>query len=160
MRNGQRLQFTMMVPDTSQTLIAVAEMLKADWQAVGIDMRLRVLPFNLELAKLHPHGKWDASMIVWSYDPDYYPSGDGLFNTGGGSNYGDYSNSMMDKLVRDSTEKNSTKFLYQYENYAYAQQPVIFLPYPKYVVKYTQDLTHAQLMEGVYSVDCHPQRLH
>ena len=160
MRNGQRLQFTMMVPDISQTLIAVAEMLKADWQAVGIDMRLRVLPFNLELAKLHPHGKWDASMIVWSYDPDYYPSGDGLFNTDGGSNYGDYSNSMMDKLVRDSTEKNSIQFLYQYENYAYAQQPVIFLPYPKYVVKYDQDLTHAQLMEGVYSVACHPQRLH
>ena len=56
--------------------------------------------------------------------------------------------------------KNSIQFLYQYENYAYAQQPVIFLPYPKYVVKYDQDLTHAQLMEGVYSVACHPQRLH
>ncbi|WP_226826168.1 peptide ABC transporter substrate-binding protein [Acidithiobacillus thiooxidans] len=159
MRDGQRLQFTMMVPDTSQTLIAVAEMLKADWQTIGVDMRLRVLPFNLELAKLHPHGNWEASMIVWSYDPDYYPSGDGLFNTGGGGNYGDYSNPLMDRMIYDTTEKNGSRFLYQYENYAYSQQPVIFLPYPEYVVKYANSLTHAQLMEGVYSVDCAPRAL-
>lgn len=158
-RNGQRLQFTMMVPDTSQTLIAVAEMLKADWQTAGVDMRLRVLPFNLELAKLHPHGKWEASMIVWSYNPDYYPSGDGQFNAGGGANYGEYSNPKMDRLIRDSTETDGTEALYRYENYAYAQQPVIFLPYPEYVVKYAQDLTHTQLMEGVYSVNCIPQPL-
>lgn len=159
MRDGQRLQFTMMVPDTSQTLIAVAEMLKADWQTIGVDMCLRVLPFNLELAKLHPHGNWEASMIVWSYDPDYYPSGDGLFNTGGGGNYGDYSNPLMDRMIYDTTEKNGSRFLYQYENYAYSQQPVIFLPYPEYVVKYANSLTHAQLMEGVYSVDCAPRAL-
>lgn len=153
-RAGQKLRFTMMVPDTSQTLITVAELLKADWQNIGVDMRLRVLPFNLELAKLHPHGKWDASMIVWSYDPDYYPSGDGLFNSGGGTNYGDYNNPMMDRLIRDSAEKNGISFLYKYENYAYSQQPVIFLPYPQYIVKYAQNITHEQLMEGIYSTAC------
>ncbi|WP_414039625.1 peptide ABC transporter substrate-binding protein [Acidithiobacillus sp. M4-SHS-6] len=156
----QRLQFTMMVPDTSQTLIAVAELLKADWQTIGVDMRLRVLPFNLELAKLHPHGKWEASMIVWSYNPDFYPSGDGLFNTDGGANYGQYSSSKMDTLIRESTQNKGIKYLYEYEDYAYEQQPVIFLPYPEYIVKYAQDITHAQLMEGVYSVDCKPNPLH
>lgn len=158
--DGQRLQFTMMVPDTSQTLIAVAELLKADWQAIGVDMRLRVLPFNLELARLQPNGNWDASMIVWSYNPDFYPSGDGLFNTGGGSNYGRYSNPKMDRLIHESTQNENISYLYKYEDYAYQQQPVIFLPYPEYVVKYSQKLKYKQLMEGVYSVDCKPTLLY
>lgn len=156
-RHGRKLQFTMMVPDTSQTLVAVAELLKADWQKIGVNLRLRILPFNLELAKLHPHGNWDASMIVWSYNPDYYPSGDGLFNTHGGTNYGGYSNFHMDQLIRESAEKKNVRFLYQYEDYAYAQQPVIFLPYPEYIVKYAHSLTHAQLMDGIYSAACAPQ---
>ncbi|PKY11314.1 peptide ABC transporter substrate-binding protein [Acidithiobacillus marinus] len=158
--DGQRLQFTMMVPDTSQTLIAVAELLKADWRAIGVDMRLRVLPFNLELTNLQPHGKWDASMIVWSYNPDFYPSGDGLFNTDGGANYGKYSSHKMDKLIRESATNKDIKYLYAYENYAYQQQPVIFLPYPEYVVKYSQSLKRDQLMEGLYSVNCKPALLH
>ncbi|MBU2754082.1 peptide ABC transporter substrate-binding protein [Acidithiobacillus sp. CV18-2] len=155
-KDGHRLGFTMMVPDTSQTLVAVAELLQSDWEKIGVDLRLRMMPFNLELAKMHPKGKWDSSMIVWSYNPDYYPSGDGIFNTNGGTNYGGYSNSLMDQLIRDSTEKNGLNFLYQYENYAYEQQPVIFLPYPEYIVKYSQDLSHEQVREALYSVDCVP----
>jgi peptide/nickel transport system substrate-binding protein len=156
-RNGHKLMFTMLVPDVSQTLVAVSELLKEDWQGIGVDMRIRVLPFNLEIAKLHPHGKWEASMIVWSYDPDYYPSGDGLFNTGGGSNYGDYSNAYMDQLIRDSAENNGLKALYKYESYAYTQVPVIFLPYPEYIVKYAPEITHKQLADALYSVVCNPQ---
>jgi peptide/nickel transport system substrate-binding protein len=156
-RDGKELKFTMMVPDTSQTLVAVAELLKAGWQSIGVDLRLRMVPFNLEVAKMHPGGKWDAAMIVWSYNPDYYPSGDGLFNTGGGSNYGGYSNIHMDQLIRASADEEGARALHQYEDYAYEQQPVIFLPYPEYIVKYASYLSHAKLMEGLYSVDCVPK---
>lgn len=156
-KDGRRLGFTLMVPDTSQTLVAVAELLQSDWERIGVDLRLHMMPFNLELAKMHPDGKWDSSMIVWSYNPDYYPSGDGLFNTNGGSNYGDYSNLRMDQLIRDSTEKNGLQYLYQYEDYAYEQQPVIFLPYPEYIVKYSPDLSRKQVQEALYSVDCVPE---
>lgn len=157
-RHGQKLMFTMLVPDVSQTLVTVSELLEADWRGIGVDMRIRILPFNLELAKLHPHGKWEASMLVWSYNPDYYPSGDGLFNASGGSNYGDYSNPKMDQLISDSAQENGIKALYAYENYAYEQVPVIFLPYPEYMVKYARNVTHDQLITALYSIGCEAQR--
>lgn len=154
--DGRKLIFTMIVPDISQTLVAVGELLKADWRRVGVDMRMRILPFNLELAKLHPHGTWDAAMIVWSYDPDYYPSGDGLFNTGGGSNYGNYSDQKMNRLIVRSADDKGIHALYEYEHYAADQVPVLFLPYPEYLVKYAPTITPAQLDESLYSVSCRP----
>ena len=159
-RNGEKLSFTMLVPDVSQTLVAVSELLKADWQAVGADMHIRILPFNLELAKLHPHGKWDAAMINWSYNPDYYPSGDGLFNTDGGSNYGDYSNHKMDYLIAASSEGKGAKALYNYENYAADKVPVLFLPHPEYLIKYIDGLTHEQLLGSLHSVGCENYSFH
>ena len=156
-RNGQRLVLSMIVPDMSETLIYTGELLKADWQRVGIDLHLHVVPFNLELAKLHPGGKWEAAMIVWSYNPDYYPSGDGLFDTGGGSNYGGYSSQRMDALIRASSTDSGNQALYAYEQYAYEQQPVIFLPYPQYLVKYAPGLSLAKLSQALYSVRCQPR---
>lgn len=155
--DGQRLQFTMLVPDSSQTLIDLALLLKDEWHQVGVDLRLHILPFNLEMSELHAHGKWQSFMSFWTYNPDFYPSGDGLFN-GDMSfiNRGNYRNFKMTKLINDVEDKVSIKYLYRYENYAFKQQPVIFLPYPEYLVKYSKYLSHNQLMEGVYSTACTP----
>ena len=49
-----------------------------------------------------------------------------MFATGAGQNAGGYSDAKMDRLITASTETPGLSGLYAYENYASAQQPVIF----------------------------------
>ena len=43
-----------------------------------------------------------ASWGGWVYAPDYYPSGELLFQTGAGSNSGSYSDKKNDALIHDT----------------------------------------------------------
>lgn len=149
-KNGRRLAFTMMIRSDSQTRTAEAEILKQQWQAIGVDMNILSLPFNLELSKLHPNGAWEAGLLSWSYSPDFYPTGDGMFDTGGGVNYGGYSDPTMDRLITASTQSSSMQPLYAYEDYASQDLPILFLPNPGYLVKFDRRLSPAQLQAVIW----------
>lgn len=149
-KNGRRLAFTMMIRSDSQTRTAEAEILKQQWQAVGVDMNILSLPFNLELSKLHPNGAWDAALLMWSYSPDFFPTGDGMFDTGGGVNYGGYSDPTMDRLITASTQSFSMQSLYAYEDYASQDLPILFLPNPGYLVKFDRRLSPAQIQAVIW----------
>ncbi len=151
-KHGQRLAFTMLIPSGSQTRTAVAEILKQQWRVIGVDMRIRSVPFNLELAKLHPHGDWETALMQWIYSPDFYPTGDGMFDTGGGVNYGGYSDPTMDRLIASSTLDAGTSSLFAYEDYAASQLPTLFLPLPGYLVKFDPRLNKAQVDEVLWQV--------
>jgi peptide/nickel transport system substrate-binding protein len=69
---------------------------------------------------------WD--MAILATETAYYPSGEGLLQTGAFFNSGHYSDPTMDRLINDSVNKPGLKALFTYENYASAQQPIIFLP--------------------------------
>ena len=43
---------------------------------------------------------WGAG---WIFAPDYYPSGEAIFQTGAGSNSGDYSDPTNDANIRPPT---------------------------------------------------------
>jgi peptide/nickel transport system substrate-binding protein len=135
-KNGKQLAFSLIVSSGVPLELNEAQIMKQEWQAIGVDMSIRQMPFNQELAMLKPHRTWDMGMIAWAYAPDYYPSGGGLFNTGGGANYGGYSNPKMDKLINATTRGKGLQTLYAYENYAAQQLPTLFLPSPGYLVKY------------------------
>jgi peptide/nickel transport system substrate-binding protein len=45
-----------------------------------------------------------------------YPSGEGIFNTGGGLNVGSYSNPTLDKYINESTVASTLSAFDQYEN--------------------------------------------
>lgn len=140
-KDGKRLAFTMIVPTGNPWRLSAAQILKQEWQTIGVDMSIRQMTFNQEIATImKPHGDWEASMIGWTYAPDYYPSGGGLFNTGGGSNYGAYSDPKMDKLIENTMRAKGLATLYAYENYAAQQVPVLYLPQPGYLVKYSPSL--------------------
>ena len=44
----------------------------------------------------------------WVYAPDYYPSGELLFQTGAGSNAGSYSDKKNDALIHDTNFGDAT----------------------------------------------------
>lgn len=135
-KNGQRLTLTLLVTSGTPHRIAEAEIIKQTWRAIGVDLRIRLVPFNQELAEVRPGGHWQAAMMAWIYAPDYYPTGDGLFDTGGGANYGNYSDPKMDALISASTSDPGLKALYRYQDYVTEQLPVLFRPSPGYLVKY------------------------
>lgn len=74
----------------------------------------------------------------WVYSPDYYPTGGELFGTGAGSNYGSYSNPMMDSLIaatHTASPAQAQSALTAYQNYAATQLPgVIYEPEPDYQI--------------------------
>jgi peptide/nickel transport system substrate-binding protein len=64
----------------------------------------------------------------WIFAPDYYPSGEALFQTGAGSNSGSYSDKKMDTLIKATTTGNAD--LGAYSLYGAQQLPVVWQPIP------------------------------
>jgi peptide/nickel transport system substrate-binding protein len=79
-----------------------------------------------------PPAGWQALFLAM--DIGGYPSGEGQFTTGGFYNNNGYSDKTMDQDIAASTNKPGLAGLFAYEDYASAQQPVIFLPVEKYSV--------------------------
>ena len=68
-------------------------------------------------------GNWGGG---WIYAPDYLPTGESLFATGAGANSGSYSDPTMDRLIKASQQQSGTQPLYDYQDYAMQQLPVIY----------------------------------
>ena len=64
----------------------------------------------------------------WIYSPDFYPTGEEIFATGAGSNAGGFSNSRLDALIKVTNSSSSLTALYNYENFASTELPVIWQP--------------------------------
>ncbi len=64
----------------------------------------------------------------WIYSPDFYPTGEEIFATGAGSNAGGFSNKHLDALIKVTNTSSSLSALYNYENYAATELPVIWQP--------------------------------
>jgi peptide/nickel transport system substrate-binding protein len=70
-----------------------------------------------------------SSLGGWVYSPDYYPSGEDLFETGAGANYGSYSDPQTDKLIQATnlaSSESPQQALDAYENYLTQQSPVLW----------------------------------
>jgi peptide/nickel transport system substrate-binding protein len=109
----------------------MAESIQQDFRAIGIDMKVQQVEFNQMIALNAgvPQG-WEA--MLFANNINAYPSGEAEFKTGGFYNSNGYSNPKMDRLIDASTNNPGLSGLYAYQDYASAQQPVIFLPVEAY----------------------------
>jgi peptide/nickel transport system substrate-binding protein len=105
---------------------------KSSWSTVGINMKLSSATFATVTGNSTPcSGKsctwelenWGAG---WIFSPDYYPSGEEIFQTGAGSNSGSYSDPTNDANIKASNYQTVT--LDTYENYLAQQLPVVYQP--------------------------------
>nr|WP_295741764.1 peptide ABC transporter substrate-binding protein [uncultured Acidocella sp.] len=132
-KDGQRLEFTLEIPAGQDLRIEIAELIQQDLKAVGIDMKVQQVEFNeLLTAMVSMPQSWQAILIAEDLSP--YPSGEYLFKTGGYYNNNGYSDKTMDQLIDESTNLPGMQALFAYQDYASAQQPVIFLPEEEYSV--------------------------
>jgi peptide/nickel transport system substrate-binding protein len=132
-KDGRRFSFTLQIPAGQPLRIEIAEVIQQDLAAVGIDMKVRQVEFNQILTEMvNEPNNWAAILIA--EDISAYPSGEDLFVKGGYLNNNGYSNPEMDRLVAQSTDAPGLGGLFAYEDFAAAQQPVIFLPNEQYSV--------------------------
>ncbi|MDQ0791335.1 peptide ABC transporter substrate-binding protein [Streptomyces sp. B3I8] len=121
--------------------------LQSSFEKTGIKFTIKTAPVNSVLSqsgqcKQGDAGcKWQLSFFgtAGSWYFPAYPSGDSLFQTGGGSNFGNYSNPSVDKLIDRTTTSESTEAVQEYSAALAKDLPVIWLPEPDYQVSVVKD---------------------
>ena len=125
-KDGKPLAFTYLSLTGDVMLDEMTEMMQDYLAKIGIRMKVREIEFNQLIALLtNPNSKWEAAGLGQSTAG--FPSGEDLFGTNSYENAGGYSDPKMDKLIAESTDEPGLSGLFAYENYASAQQPVIFM---------------------------------
>jgi peptide/nickel transport system substrate-binding protein len=108
----------------------------------GIGFTIRTAPVNTVLSET-PQCTAGQSICGWqlsffgtagSWYFSAYPSGDSLFETGGGANFGSYSDPGVDQLIKATTTSGSTAAMQAYSAAVAKALPVIWLPEPDYQI--------------------------
>ncbi|MGZ4441938.1 MAG: ABC transporter substrate-binding protein [Nocardioidaceae bacterium] len=131
---GTKLSINFAYASGTQALDQQLQQYKSDASKAGIDIKLKQQPFNTVIGAAVPCKSTEAACSWqinnwgggWIYAPDYLPTGESLFATGASANYGSYSNPKMDSLIKATNAQNGTGPLYQYQDYASKQLPVLF----------------------------------
>jgi peptide/nickel transport system substrate-binding protein len=131
---GAKLAFNLQYASgtTSTTELMNAE--KSSWSQAGINISLSQASFNTVIGNAIPCKagskgcsweleNWGAG---WIFSPDYYPTGESIFQTNAGSNSGSYSDPTNDAniLATNTTQTPLTA----YENYLAEQLPGVWQP--------------------------------
>jgi peptide/nickel transport system substrate-binding protein len=132
-KNGHRLSFDFLIQSGDTASDLVTNMLDAEFRQAGIEIKVHEMEFNQLVARIDgPPDGWESAYIYMNLSP--YPSGEGLFRTGAFQNNGAYSDKTMDALIDASVNQPGLGGLYAYEDYASAQQPVVFVGAQKITV--------------------------
>ena len=137
-KGGHTAAFTLLYATGSASFQDMAQLMKADWAKEGIDCSLKAIggnTFGGIVGNPKDSNQWQvAGGYGWIYVPDYYPTGDGLFNGPGGFNVGDYNNPHENQLVAETlkpgTPAQVRKIFDQYQYYTFQQLPVLYVPTP------------------------------
>jgi len=140
--SGAQLSFNFMYATGSPSIDATVDALVADWASIGVDATATANTFN-NLASACTVGSGTPWSICWSgqswtYEPNYYPSGEQTFLSGASSNWGGYANPAMNALITADTEGPAP--LGAFEQYAADQLPVLYMPNAENLVEINRTL--------------------
>jgi peptide/nickel transport system substrate-binding protein len=139
---GQKMIFNLQYNNGFTYVTLFMEQLKSNLEASdGIQLNLTSAPFNTVIAnaapcKVGPSCSWEMENWGqgWSYGPDYYPTGESIFETGSGINEGSYSNATVDAEINATHTVSGVAVLDKYENYLALQLPVVWQPDPDFQI--------------------------
>ena len=136
-KQGQALSFTLPYATGINWIAQEMTQLQSNASQVGIKLSLDPKPFdqvtaiaagNCVVAKISCNwdmGNWGGG---WTFVPDYYPSGETLFQSGSGANSGGYTNAQNDTYINQTLTSNSVSTLYTWQDYLSQQLPVVWQP--------------------------------
>jgi peptide/nickel transport system substrate-binding protein len=134
---GDRLSFEMRHAEGHRTLDCVMDRFRQDAARAGIDITLvQVDPSRLVLedTKCTPgpdspcrwqFSDWNGG---WVYGPGFHPTGEFLYQSGAGVNFGSYSDMTADALIAKTVSGDDLDALHEYQDYIARQVPVIWMP--------------------------------
>jgi peptide/nickel transport system substrate-binding protein len=132
---GTKLSFSMIYATGLDWMESSARELASNASLVGIQISLTAEPFNDVTATAFSttdHSWQLAEWGSWTYEPDYLPTGDELFESKAPINAGQYSNPHNDQLIVATLEaRTAGQFdtaMYTWQNYLYSQLPVVYEP--------------------------------
>ncbi len=133
---GAALSFNYLYYNGSVSFGDQIKELAVTWARAGIKLQLEVKGLDAVISTaVMPcvAGKacpWDIANWGngWFYTPDFYPTGEEIFATGAGSNFGEYSDPTADQLIKATNSSSSMTALHNYENYLARQLPEIWQP--------------------------------
>jgi len=128
---GAKLAFTIEYATGATAIDNTVAAEKSSWASAGINITLSPKSFNTVIGDATPcpsgcaweMNDWGAG---WIFSPDYYPTGEEIFQSGAGSNSGNYSNPTNDNNIKATNTQDVN--LTTYENYLAKQLPVVFQP--------------------------------
>ena len=143
---GAKLAFNLEYASGSTSLTQLMNAEKSSWAQAGINITLNSASFNTVLGNAVPCSSTESACSWtlenwgggWIFAPDYYPTGEAIFQTNAGSNSGDYSNTTNDNNIQKTISTNQS--LTQYENYLAKQLPVVWQPNSVAVVEVKKSL--------------------
>jgi len=129
---GTPLNINLQYAGGTQSITQLMNTEKSSWAQAGINVNLTTATFNTVIGTAVPCSGSSCTWQMenwgggWIFAPDYYPSGEDLFQTGASSNGGSYSDPHADTLIKATTQGNAD--LSAYENYLAQQLPVVWQP--------------------------------
>ncbi|MEA3249207.1 MAG: peptide ABC transporter substrate-binding protein [Patescibacteria group bacterium] len=131
------LALTLTTADAKEN-ITVAQIIKAQWESIGVQTELEIVPSSkIQKDKIRPRD-YDALLYgeIIGPDPDPYPFWHSSQNETGGLNLAVFSNRRVDELLeqaRASTDEDKRRDLYrEFQDILAENVPAIFLYSPTY----------------------------
>ncbi|TCC24695.1 ABC transporter substrate-binding protein [Kribbella speibonae] len=130
---GDEMSFTIRYVEGKAALTRLLEMYREDAAKAGIELKLEPVYGSVMVAEDHspdvPSKRlWEIN--TWNGGWSFYGhlTGEMLFRTGGGSNFGDYSDPKADELIDRTVHSDDPEAMYAYQDYIAAQVPTIWSP--------------------------------
>ncbi|MGH7639359.1 MAG: ABC transporter substrate-binding protein [Candidatus Dormibacteria bacterium] len=165
-KQGQQASFSLHLASGNAEATNEMAAMQSTYQSVaGIDLSVRQEPFATIIGEIGdgcspktPCSQWEIDNWIggWSYDPDFFPTGEEIFETGAASDVGDYSNPTNDSnIVATNTAPNNNqeiKDLDTYQNFLAENLPCLFLPnVPQQFTMFKKNL-NGFLPQDVYDI--------
>lgn len=128
-KKGAKLSFQLLYAGGTPQLKTVVTAEESSWSTVGIHVSLRSQSTDTVLGTATPCAtgcSWEMADWGAGYVDTGYPSEPVLFETGAFTNFGSYSSSRADALIKQTQLQNVK--LTKYENYLAEQLPVMWQP--------------------------------
>ncbi|MGW3290480.1 peptide ABC transporter substrate-binding protein [Streptomyces sp. NPDC001002] len=139
---GTKFQMQVLSQSGSTVTDNMMSAIQSSLAKTGIKFSIKTAPVNSVLSQTpqctasQSICKWQLSFFgtMGSWYFNAFPTGDSLFQTKGGSNFGNYANTAVDELISASTTSSSNQAVQEYSAALAKDLPVIWLPEPDYQI--------------------------
>ncbi|TQF01422.1 ABC transporter substrate-binding protein [Kitasatospora acidiphila] len=131
---GTWASFLLRYVEGRPALTRVMEQFRDDAAKAGIEVRLQEVYGSVLVAEDAPCVPGPEEPCLWeacNWNGGWVfhqPTGEILFSTGAGGNFGHYTDPRADELIEKTVTSDDLAALYEYQDYIAEQVPVIFMP--------------------------------